>query len=96
MKPHMAHINNTLVRKKLATDARNVEPSLETYRRLVRKARAAGYSASGIIAELEAEKHRVLMDIRAGDAIFLEGVRNAQNACIVAIDTIISELKGGQ
>lgn len=92
MRPHMAHLHNTFIKRRLAEDA--AKTSIDKYEALVEKARRGGFSDEEIIAELEAEKIRVQSDLRMGDANFLQGVRNAQRSCLASIDFVISQLKG--
>ncbi len=94
MKPHMAHIHNTMIKKKLAKDAGDVSTTIAGYRAKIAKAQAFGFPAADIIEELRLERESISKDIRAGEAIFLQGVVNAKRACIAAIDQLISELKG--
>lgn len=97
MRPHMAHIQNTLIKKKLAEDASNQETSYKKYMKLVTKARNLGHSVYEIISELENEKNvieKMNHDNHEGDPIFQQGVRNAKTSCINAINIIIEELKG--
>lgn len=90
----MAHIQNTLIKKQLAEDAKDISGPQEKYKKLVAQARDAGYSDLAIMNELQKERDRIKKDIRCGDSMFLKGVENAQAACLVAIDKIIDELKG--
>lgn len=94
MKPHMAHIAETIIRKRLAEDAKNPETSYEKYTKKVEAAKTAGYTTAEIIAALECEIERVRKDHRPGDALFLHGVNNSKLACISSISVIIAELKG--
>lgn len=90
----MAHIQNTLAKKQLVQEALDIQAPLKKYRELVAGAKARGFDNEAIAAELEDERARITHDIRCGDSLFLKGVENAQSACIVAIDKILSELKG--
>lgn len=94
MRPHMAHFQNTLIKKKLAEKAGERDEARTKYMASVEKARAAGYTNEAIAEELATERERIRKDIRIGDSLFLKGVENAQRACIATIDEIISELKG--
>lgn len=94
MRPHLAHLQNTMIKKQLAVDALDTDKPMKRFRDLVARARAAGYDGVAIITELQAERFRIKTDIRCGDSLFLKGIENAQSACIVAIDKIISEIKG--
>lgn len=94
MRPHMAHIHNTMIKKRLADEAADTKSSIRKYRDLVEKARASGYDDDAIIIELESEKDRIRKDIQCGDSLYLKGVENAQTACLASIDEIIKELKG--
>lgn len=94
MRPHLAHMNNTLIRKQLANEAGNKQSAYSKYRKIVAEAREMGFDNEHIILELEAEKARIKQDIRVGDSIHMQGVANAQNACMVSIALVISELKG--
>jgi hypothetical protein len=90
----MAHIQNTLQRKKAVVEASYVDPTLKKYRNSVDLYVSHGYSKPQIIAELLAEKERILGDNRKGDAIFHQGLANVKNSCVKAIDLIVSELNG--
>lgn len=92
MRPHMAHIQNTMIKKKLAEKAK--EPSYDQYRRMVDAAFAAGWDKERILMELEAEKQRIQEDKREGDPIFQQGLQNAKASCVASIEILISELKG--
>ena len=94
MKPHLAHINNTIIKKQLADDAKNTKTSYAKYRAKIDKALANGYPKQAIIDELEHEVQDIMLDERDGDPIFKQGVHNAKVACISSIRTIIAELKG--
>lgn len=95
MKPHMAHIQNTLIKKKLAEDAKNTTTSYSRYRTKVDRALQAGYSKADIVTELESEINFIMTDTRdSNDPLFQQGVHNAKVACISSIRTIIAELKG--
>lgn len=94
MRPHMQHLAHTMVRKQMAAEAGNKQSSYSKYRKLVLTAKEMGFSNDQIIEELELEKNRIKKDIRVGDSIFQQGVANSQNACMVSIALIISELKG--
>lgn len=94
MKPHLAYINNTLIKKQLAKEAKNEKTSYVKYRTKVDKALKAGYPAYAIISELENEIVSIMATQHQGDAIFQEGVHNSKVACISAIRIIIAELKG--
>lgn len=94
MRPHLAYIQNTLIKKHLAEKAADQSTSYRKYMSNVEKARKLGFHDSEIIKELESEAERIRKDIRAGDSLFLQGVANAQKACIDSIALIISELKG--
>lgn len=95
MKPHLAHINNTLIRKHLAERASDQESSYKRYRSLSNKAIAQGYSVYQVIEALEEERKRIERDETfKGDPLFEYGVANAKQACINAIKLVIDELKG--
>lgn len=94
MRPHMAHLQNTLIRKQLMNEAGNKQSSYSRYRALVTRAREQGFTDEQIIHELLIEKERIKRDIRIGDSIFQQGVANSQNACMVSITLVISEIKG--
>lgn len=96
MKPHLAYINNTLIRKQLANEARNEQTSYRKYMGMVEQARQDGFNDDHIVSELEAEKWRIEHDLREGDAIFQQGLANAKTSCTIAIARIISEIKGQQ
>lgn len=93
MRPHMAHINNTLIKKKLAEDAKDQVSSYQRYRTIVKTAREAGYTDHEIMSALCAEKTRIQQDEREGDEIFKEGVRNSKIACLNAISMVMSEIE---
>lgn len=96
MRPHMAHINNTLIKKQLAKAAANENTSYKNYMAMVQRAEKDGWKLPMIIAELQAEKRRIEEDPRngSGDPILQQGYDNAKMACVNAIRVIISELKG--
>jgi len=95
LKPHLAHIQNTLVKKQLAEEAADRNTSYRRYMHMIEAARRNGYSEERIVAELEAEKERILKDQREGDdPLFQQGVHNAKVACLSSIELILSELKG--
>lgn len=94
MKPHMAHIAETMIRKELAVEAKNPKTSYTRYCQLVDRARAGGYSDADIIKELKEERKRISDDKREGDPLFQEGVHNSKVSCLHAISLIISELEG--
>lgn len=93
MKPHMKHIKETMARKQAANEAGNKETAYNHYKNKVAIAQKY-FKNEEIVQELEREMERVKNDKKIGDAIYLQGVANAQNACMVAIARIISELKG--
>lgn len=90
----MKHIAETLVRQKLAEEAKDTKSSYEKYKEKVDEARKAGYSTKEIVDALELEIERIRLDHRPGDALFLHGVNNSKAACISSISVIIAELKG--
>lgn len=90
MKPHMAHINNTMIRKQLVEKAK--ESPYDNYKKKVDEALSLGFPKDKIIIELENEIQRIKKDIRAGDSLHMQGVLNAQNACMDAIYVLITEL----
>lgn len=92
MKPHLNHIKHTMQRRQASSEAGNVDAALYKYKNMVAVAQEHGFTKAQIIAELEAERERVLTDTREGDAIFQQGLTNAKNACQKAIDQIIREL----
>ena len=96
MRPHMAHINNTLIKKHLAKEAGDESLSYQKYMQMVNRAETDGWKLPMIIAELKAEKERIELDPRngGGEPILQQGFDNAKMACINAINRIISELKG--
>lgn len=95
MKPHMAHIQETIERKRQIEKAGNIDATYEQYMNLVRKAYLADYSKERIIDELENEMKRIEADKREnGDAIFQSGVRVSKTTCLNVIGRIIRELKG--
>lgn len=94
MKPHMAHIQNTLIKKRLSEEAKDEKSTYAKYRELADKALANGYPKEAIIDELESEMAEIQLDVRNGDHLFQVGVSNAKQACLNAIRTVISELKG--
>ncbi len=94
MKPHLAHINNTLIKKQLAAEAKNEKADYARYRKNVDGAIKNGYPIDAIVSELEHEILVIQADRQHGDAIFQQGVHNAKVSCITAIRTIIAELKG--
>ncbi len=93
MKPHMAYINNMLIRKQLSNEARNEQTSYRKYKGLVERAMRLGHTNEEIIEELKMEAERVMADRRDGDAIFTQGLANCKTSCVNAITLIISELK---
>lgn len=93
MKPHLAHMHNTLIKKKLAEDAGNQETSYKNYKSLAKRALDEGYAPILVIAELEAELTKIEADEREGDPIFQNGVANAKTSCSNAIKLVINELK---
>lgn len=92
MKPHMAHIANTVARQQAAEKA--LDSPYARYWALVEKARASGYDDELIIEELEAEAERVRYDEREGDRIFQKGLDNSKVSCLAALMSIIAEIKG--
>lgn len=95
MKPHLAHIQNTIIKKQLSEDAKNTKTSYAKYRMRVEHAIRAGHPKEDIILELECEISRIMDDQReSNDPLFQQGVHNAKVACISSIRTIIAELKG--
>lgn len=95
MKPHLAHIQNTLIKKQLVVEAGDRPTTYKRYWEMIKRAREAGTSDETIIAELEAESARILKDQReSDDPMFQQGVHNAKVACMSSIELIISELKG--
>lgn len=95
MKPHLAHIQNTLIKKVLAEDAKKERTSYARYRGIADKALARGVPKAMVIAELESELDTIGRDVREGDdPFFQEGVRNAKVSCTNAIKVVIQELKG--
>jgi len=94
MRPHMAHINNTLLKKKLAEDAADRATSYKRYMDKVKDAKALGFSVQAIIVGLEEEMEHIKQDERDGDGIFQFGLKNAKESCLNAISNIIEELKG--
>lgn len=89
----MAHINNTLVRKRLAKDAMDEEKDYNRYMEVVSRAVANGYPKEAIINELEDEILAITHDKRDGDALFQEGLWNTKMSCINAIKRVIEKLK---
>lgn len=94
MRPHMAHIQNTLIKKQLSENAKNSVTSYHKYKKKATDLLNEGYSKESIIKELELEMDNIRNDRRNGDDLFQEGMRNAKVACISAIRVVISELKG--
>jgi hypothetical protein len=94
VKPHLAHISNTLIKKQLACMAGNEQTAYAKYKNKVDFALAAKVKESEIIEELNREIETIEADKRDGDPIFQEGIHNAKTACISAIRLLISELKG--
>lgn len=95
MKPHLAHIQNTLIKKQLAVEAGDRPTTYRKYWDMIKKEREKGTPDVIIIAELEGERARILKDQREGnDPLFQQGVHNAKVACLSSIELIISELKG--
>lgn len=93
MRPHMAHIHKTMVRKQLAERAKDAKGPMNQYRRKVEAALAQGYFESEIIHELEGELSRIETDEQEGDQLHQEGVKNVKSACKEAIETVIAELR---
>lgn len=94
MRPHMAHIQNTLIKKQLSEEAGNHKTSYRKYKRLVDSAISQGYDEGQIILELEVEKQRIKNDVKeSDDPFFIQGVKAAQRSCEMAINLIINELK---
>jgi len=86
MKPHMAYMNNTLIKKELAESAKNQKTSYRKYREQVDAVLAIGHTKDQVIEELEMEIERIMGDNRPSeDPIFQQGVHNAKVACISAI-----------
>lgn len=95
MKPHMAYINNTLIKKQLAKNAKDPKTAYVKYRAKADKALKAGFPLFSVIQELEREIETIMSDQReSNDPLFMEGVHNAKVSCISSIRTIIAELKG--
>lgn len=92
MKPHMAYIHNTMIKKKLAENAK--ASTYETYRQKVSGLLQEGYPKETLIDELGNEISRIEADERDGDNIFQNGVHNAKVSCVSALRLIIKELKG--
>lgn len=95
MRPHLAHINNMLIKKKLAEEAKESKTSYAKYSKLVEKARNEGHEDDEIIEELEREKERIINDYREGDPIFQSGLINAKAACLNSLELVISEITSG-
>ncbi len=94
MKPHFERIKHTMLRKQKANEAGNKQTAYNKYKDKVAVAQEHGYTRERIILELEEQADLIRADQRMGDGIFLQGKANAQNACIKAIEMIITELKG--
>jgi hypothetical protein len=95
VKPHLAYINNMLIKKKLAEDAKDSSSAYDQYMKRVRELRRDGVSSEVIIDELGNEIARIEKDERENDDLFFQqGVKNAKAACISAIKRITEELKG--
>ena len=96
MKPHLAYINNSIIKKQLAEKAKDQKTSYQKYRATVDMLLEKGIPIPEIITELEDEEARILAKEHEGDPIFQQGVHNAKVACITSIRVIIAELKGDQ
>lgn len=94
MRPHLMHIAQTIARKQANLEALNEQKNYQKYMKMVERARSLGYLAEHIIKELEEERERIMKSKYEGDALFQDGVKNSKKACINAINSIISELKG--
>ena len=94
MRPHLAHINNDLIKKQLAEEALNKEAAYDKYNKQVDLALEKGFTVKEIVKELEAEAERIRRDEKEGDHLFLMGVRNVKTACLSAIEETILELEG--
>lgn len=95
MKPYLAHMQNTLIKKQLAIEAGDRPTTYKRYWNMIKAARRNGTSTEQIVEELLAEKERILKDQREGDdPLFQQGVHNAKVACLSSIELIIEELKG--
>lgn len=89
----MRHILEHQSRRLAANEAANVHTSYRRYKDKVEYAKEHGYSNREIIDELFREQDVIRQAQHEGiDPIFKEGVKNAKESCIKAIDTIIEEL----
>lgn len=93
MRPHMAHIAETLERKAMAEDAKDIQSSYKKYRAIADRSLSEGYFPATVAAELAHEIVRIEEDVREGDQLYLNGVANAKTACIAAIRTVIAEIE---
>lgn len=93
MRPHMAHIAQTLARKDAVREAGNTQSSYARYTEMVKKAIENGWLMEDIVVELEGEKERIESDMREGDALFQQGMRATKTSCLNAIELVLSELR---
>lgn len=93
MKPHMAHIKRTLERKEAVKRAKNPDADYVKYKKAIDRAYRDGYLKEHVLAELKAERERIENDARSVDALFDEGLQNAKQSCILALDRVINELE---
>lgn len=95
MKPHMKHIQETLVKKQAAEEAKDIAVPMAKYRRKMEQALRAGYSPQDVSDELENEIRSIMEStVDTDDPLFKQGEHNAKVACITALRTLIAELKG--
>ncbi len=94
MKPHMAHIAETIARKQLVEDAKKPETSYRQYKQIANEALGAGFTKEEIAESLEVVIEMIKNHNSSGDALFLQGVHNWKVSCIASIKVIIAELKG--
>lgn len=93
MKPHLAHINNTLIKKQLAEKAKDTQSTYAQYRSKADQLMQV-MPIEDIVSELELEISRIMASNHEGDDIFQQGVHNSKVSCISSIRTLIAELKG--
>lgn len=92
MKPHMMHIAHTLARKQAIKEAGDKLTTYGKYKQLILRAELNGFSKDEIVDELLKERERIEHDKRWGDALFQEGLENAQESSLNAIDKLIREI----
>lgn len=89
------HQFNTQVKTDIQRKMEKSDAAINRYTVLADKAREAGHSYEEIIAELEAEKSRILTAPFPPnlDQFSAAKVRNTKLACVQSIDVLVKELR---